>query len=99
LRKRFPSSLDERLNGKTNPPDLAKVLGQVRAVIAAGEMRFVAHHSERLFTSVIDTVAESEGRLNFNDALLVGLQREQIIGDVASFDSDFDSIADFSRFK
>jgi hypothetical protein len=44
-------------------------------------------------------VAESAGRLNFNDGLLVLLQRDGLIGDVASFDNDFDDVKEFGRFR
>lgn len=82
---------------KTNPPNLEAVLAQIRAWLAAGEIAFVGHHSERLFSSILDIVAESAGKLNFNDALLVVLQREESIGDEASFDADFDAVPQFRR--
>jgi predicted nucleic acid-binding protein len=37
------------------------------------------------------------GRLSFNDALLVVLQRERVIDEIATFDSGFDSIPGFRR--
>ncbi|HMJ10780.1 MAG TPA: type II toxin-antitoxin system VapC family toxin [Polyangiaceae bacterium] len=82
---------------KTNPPSLEKVLERIRAWLATGDIAFVGHHSERLFSSVLDVVAESSGKLNFNDALLVALQREGTIGGIASFDSDFDTVPGFRR--
>ncbi len=82
---------------KTNPPDLEAVLAQIRAWLVAGEIAFVSHHTERLFSLILDIVAESAGKLNFNDALLVALQREETIGEVASFDADFDAVPQFRR--
>jgi predicted nucleic acid-binding protein len=41
----------------------------------------------------------SNGRLNFNDAMLVVLQRQGLIGEVASFDQGFDTVVDFRRVR
>jgi predicted nucleic acid-binding protein len=46
---------------KTNPPNLEKALERIRAWLAAGEIAFVGHHFERLFSSVLDIVAGSSG--------------------------------------
>jgi hypothetical protein len=43
---------------------------------------------------IIDAVG---GRLNVNDSLLVILQREGLIDDVASFGQGFDTLAEFRR--
>ena len=36
---------------------------------------------------ILDVVSQSGGKLNFNDAALVALQREGVIDEVASFDA------------
>jgi len=49
---------------------------------------------------ILETVAgisAFQDSLNFNDALLVALQRDGGIGDVASFDSGFDSVPTLVR--
>lgn len=46
---------------------------------------------------VLDVIAASGGVLNFNDGLLVVLQRDAVIDDVASFDDGFDVIPAFRR--
>jgi predicted nucleic acid-binding protein len=46
---------------------------------------------------VLDIIAASAGSLNFNDALLVPLQREGSISEVASFDGGFDVLPTFVR--
>jgi predicted nucleic acid-binding protein len=45
----------------------------------------------------LEVIEASAGRLNFNDALLVVLQREGTIGEVASFDTGFDAVQEFHR--
>ena len=51
----------------------------------------------RLVAGVLDLIAETEGKLNFNDALLVVLKRNGAFDDLASFDAGFDEIAGFNR--
>ena len=73
----------ERRSGQ---PDLSAVLTIVRGWAAAGSIRWIAGQAERVVGSVLDVIQEPEGRLNFNDALLVILQREGLVEEVASFD-------------
>jgi len=69
----------------------------VRGWAESGVIRWVAAEAERLIGSLLDVVRETGGRLNFNDALLAVLQREGLIGEVASFDEGFDVLPDFRR--
>ncbi|UQA61745.1 type II toxin-antitoxin system VapC family toxin [Polyangium aurulentum] len=82
---------------RQQPPELDLVLAAWNAWYERGEIFFVTSFADGLFPQVLSVVADSEGRLNVNDALLVVLQRQEIIGDVASFDEDFDAVADFRR--
>jgi predicted nucleic acid-binding protein len=82
---------------KTAPPDLSKVLETIRGWAERGAIRWLAREHERLLPEVLEIVAATAGRLNFNDALLVVLQREGTIGEVASFDSGFDAVPSFAR--
>ena len=56
-----------------------------------------AAEAEVLFEDVLSVVEEAAGVLNFNDGLLVVLQRLAIIDDVASLDNGFDVVEDFRR--
>ncbi|HEX3852138.1 MAG TPA: type II toxin-antitoxin system VapC family toxin [Polyangiaceae bacterium] len=82
---------------KTAPPDLNTALATMRHWFDNGEVRFLAHEGERLATSVLDIVADSEGLLNANDALLVALQYEAAIDTLATFDRQFDLVAKFEH--
>ncbi|MEY4509759.1 MAG: hypothetical protein RLZZ450_1881 [Pseudomonadota bacterium] len=62
-----------------------------------GSIRCLAREQERLLPNVLDIIAASAGSLNFNDALLVPLQREGSISEVASFDGGFDVLPTFVR--
>jgi predicted nucleic acid-binding protein len=49
--------------------------------------------------SILDVIGEIGAKLNVNDALLVVVQREGFIGEVASFDRGFDVLPDFRRVE
>lgn len=82
---------------KASPPDLTAVLVRVRRWHDAGEIEPALSDVPRFFTEVLDVIEESAGALNFNDGLLVVLQRNAIIDDVASFDEGFDKVNGFRR--
>ena len=84
---------------RSGRPDLSAVLTIVRGWAAAGSIRWIAGQAERVVGSVLDVIQETEGRLNFNDALLVVLQREGLVEEVASFDRGFDLVHDFRRIE
>jgi predicted nucleic acid-binding protein len=82
---------------KTTPPDLQAAITVIRGWFEGSEVRFLARESERLAADVLDVIAESGGELNANDALLVVLEREGAIDNLASFDSGFDDVEGFRR--
>src|ERR1019366_3261903 len=67
-------------------PNVDVSLATVRNWAEAGFIRWVAGEGKRLIGSILDVIG---AKLNFNDALLVVLQREGLIGEVASFDRGF----------
>lgn len=81
------------------PPDLRRALERVRQWILDGDIVWLSSHTERFATDVLDVVESTRGRLNWNDALLVVLQREGIVGEVASFDDGFEAIPTFRRIS
>jgi hypothetical protein len=84
---------------KTDPPNLDTTLEVVRGWYDAGEVRFVAREAERLVGDVLDVILETAGVLNFNDGLVVVLQRQGAIDDFASFDGGFDGVEGFRRIS
>lgn len=78
---------------KSNPPDLAAVLDRVRRWHDAGEIEATLSDAHRFFAEVLDVIEATAGALNFNNGLLVVLQRNALIDDVASFDEGFDAVA------
>lgn len=82
---------------RTSPPDLTAAIGKVRSWAEHGMIRWLGSEQERLLLQVLAVMEGTAGALNFNDALLVVLQREAAIGEVASFDAGFDSVPRFLR--
>ena len=82
---------------RTSPPDLAAAIAKVRSWGERGAIRWLAREHERVMLDVLAVVESTAGALNFNDALLVVLQREAVVGEVASFDAGFDAVAGFVR--
>lgn len=82
---------------KTAPPSLKPVVDAIRTWADGGAIRWTGTKSERLWPMALDIVEATAGRLNFNDALLVALQRTGAIGEVASFDAGLDAATGFRR--
>ncbi len=72
---------------KRNVPNLPSILDTVDEWLVREEVEFVQKELEILYPDVLSVIRQSGGALNFNDAALVALQREGIIGDVATFDA------------
>jgi predicted nucleic acid-binding protein len=80
-------------------PDLHAAIERVRQWTVDGDIVWVGAHAEQRAAEILDVVEATRGRLNYNDALLVVLQRASIIGDVASFDDGFDVVPSFRRLS
>lgn len=82
---------------KSSPPNLTAVLDHIRRWHEEGEIEPGSSDVPRFFVDILNVIEESAGALNFNDALLVVLQRNAMIDDVASFDEGFDKVDGFRR--
>lgn len=80
-------------------PDLGSIIAIFRRWMTQGEVRWVAMEAERLVDEILDLIESTSGALNFNDALLVALERDGVIEHLASFDSDFDLVEGFQRIS
>ena len=92
------SVLCRRARERRDPPDLALILEVAKRWVREDAVRWVAAEGEVYFEEVLGVVEETGGRLNFNDGLLVVLQRLAIIDDLASLDTGFDVVTGFRRF-
>lgn len=80
---------------KRNVPNLPSILDTVDEWFALKEIEFVQKELEVLYPDVLNIIRQSGGALNFNDAALVALQPEGVIGEVATFDAMLASQPDF----
>jgi predicted nucleic acid-binding protein len=81
---------------KQRPPKLAVIVDWIQEQRREGLVYFPALTDDD-FGSALAIVQSSGGALNFNDARLVVMQRSGDIGQVASFDADFDGVEGFRR--
>jgi predicted nucleic acid-binding protein len=83
---------------RQQPPDIASALEAIRQWQQEG---FIAYRpiTPSEFLDSLTLVEQSRGVLNFNDARLVVMQQRGEIGDVASFDADFDGVDGFRRLS
>ncbi len=83
---------------KRRPLNLEPIVNWMQEQCAQGLVHFFPLADDD-FTAALDLVHSSKGELNFNDARLVVMQRNGEIGDVASFDADFDGVEGFRRLS
>ena len=91
------SVLCRRLRERRQRGDLAALLAEFRRRIDPTTIQWVGAEAERMYERILDQVAATEGRLNFNDAFLVLLQKDGRVGPVATFDAGFDAVLGFLR--
>lgn len=68
-----------------------------RRRIEPSAIMWVGSEAERLYEDILDLVASTGGKLNFNDAFIAVLQKEGRMGPVATFDAGFDAVPGFVR--
>ena len=91
------SVLCRRFRERRRSGDLAAMLADFRRRIDPSAIMWVGSEAERLYDGILDLVASTGGRLNFNDAFIAVLQKEGHIGPVATFDAGFDAVPGFVR--
>ncbi|HEY5281345.1 MAG TPA: type II toxin-antitoxin system VapC family toxin [Polyangia bacterium] len=91
------SVLCRRFRERRQRGDLAGMLAEFRRRIDPATIRWVGGETERRYETILDQVAATGGRLNFNDAFIAVLQKEGRIGQVATFDAGFDVVPGFMR--
>lgn len=71
------------------------VVGRYVAAIRDGEVRPLAVEGYARFEEVLGLVRETKGALNVHDAMIVVLQREGLLGPVATFDAALAAVRGF----
>jgi len=80
-------------------PQLPALIVDLAHRVPRQRMSWTGRKLRRLYPLVIDLVRQSNGQLNFNDALIALFCRELNITTIASFDRDFDQVAWLRRIS
>ena len=86
------SVLARRLEERKRPQHFAALAHRLKMLVPPAEITWLSPHTERYFDDCLEVMIESEGWLNFNDALIALFCRETGVTQVASFDADFDAV-------
>lgn len=86
------SVLCKRFEERKRLADWPGVYQQVRDFFSKDKVVWAYQEVERMYNQILDMIGEHGGRLNFHDALICLLAREQGVTHIVSFDPDFDAI-------
>ena len=71
---------------------LGTALDRLTRLIPADDITWASGEIRRLYEDIVELVRSSVGKLNFHDALMALLCREQEVAALISFDRDFDEL-------
>lgn len=91
------STLARRLHEKRRSGNVLELLTRLEQEFPKSKLTWIYRDLEQHYDSVVALIKETEGELNFNDALIAISCRERKILLLASFDPDFDRIAWLTR--
>ena len=91
------STIARRLHEKRREGDLSTIIERLEEYCPRPRITWVLPDVPRLYSTILDLVQESQGELNFNDALIALSCRERGIPLLASFDQDFDQVVWLKR--
>ncbi len=91
--------LCRRLEERRRSELLSSLLETLDQTVLQTQISWVGRDLVRLYRPVVELVRQTQGQLNFNDALIALVCRERNITTIASFDRDFDQIAWLKRIS
>lgn len=86
-----------RLFEKQKPDEIERFFDSLTTFLPEDHITWAFSAVPRLYTDVITLIRKTQGQLNFHDALIALICREQQIKFIASYDTDFDQITWLSR--
>lgn len=86
------SALARRIHEKRRTAQLAALLAQLKAEFPTKSILWLYPDLPSLYDQVVALVEQTDGELNFNDALIALSCRNRNISFLASFDADFDRV-------
>lgn len=86
------SVVTRRLHEKGHATGVDRLLSRLEADYPAAAVSWILPTAPRYYSDVLALIRQSHGALNFNDALIALVCRDQNIPFIASFDADFDAL-------
>jgi predicted nucleic acid-binding protein len=91
--------LGRRLEEQKRSHQFAALLDELNSTIPAKSIVWASAELQSVYTSVIDLVRQTNGVLNFNDALIAIAAREFNFKRIVTFDNDFDQVSWLARVE
>ncbi|MCP4358956.1 MAG: type II toxin-antitoxin system VapC family toxin [Chloroflexi bacterium] len=91
------SILSRRIHEKRRTADLDDLIDIILTEYPIQDATWILPEAPHLYEQVVDLVRKSDGELNFNDALIALVCRDNNIPLLASFDRDFDNVSWLQR--
>jgi len=91
------STLMPRLYEQKRESQVHLVLDRLEGIAPPSRINWISSTIQKLFPEILELIRVHNGTLNFNDALLALICRENMIPYIASFDRDFDRISWLTR--
>ena len=91
------SAAVRRLHERRQAERISAVLQRFRHELPAAAITWILQDTERMYEPILTLVEQTNGVLNFHDALIALACREREIPVIASFDPDFDLIPWLNR--
>jgi predicted nucleic acid-binding protein len=93
------SVLARRTHEQKRPEQLEALLNQLDRLIPVSDITWASGEVRRLYSEVVSLVRISSGKLNFHDALIALICREQGVFALISLDRDFDELDWLTRIE
>jgi predicted nucleic acid-binding protein len=91
------SVLARRTYEQKRTDQLDILLDQLDRLIPVWDVTWVSGETQRLYPEIVKLIRASSGKLNFHDALIAIICREQELTALISFDRDFDELTWLNR--
>ena len=91
--------LARRAKERKRSSEFTELLTQIVSQVPEDSIIWISTETKRFYREIIGLVRDSVGVLNFNDTLVALGCRELGIESIATFDSDFDSVAWLKRLS
>lgn len=92
------SVMARRSEEQKRSTQFSALLDELRQRVPEELITWISGETKRWYGRIIELVQQTEGRINFHDALIALACKELDIGVIISFDNDFDEISWLERY-